>query len=484
MTPEEFRLAGHQLIDWIAEYRSTLAERPVQPSVRPGDIRRALPSEPPGDIDPFDALLDDLDRIIVPGLTQIQHPRNFAWFPSNASLSSVLGDLTSSGLGALGISWQSAPALTELEEVVCDWLRQLVGLSDAWVGAIHDTASTACLVALLAARERASDHGQERGGLQAAAQPLVVYASREAHSSVTKAALLAGFGAANVHLVESDPGTFALLPDALAQAMAEDEEGGKRPAAVVASVGTTGTTAIDPVSDIVELAATRRLWVHVDAAMAGSAMLLEEFRPLWQGVEGADSLCWNPHKWLGTVLDTSLLYVRDPAHLQRVLSTNPSYLRSGVDGEATQLRDWGIPLGRRFRALKPWFQLRLDGVDNIKTRLRRDLDNARWLAEQVEAEPGWELMAPVTLQTVCVRHHPRQHPPPSGGPPTDPAAPDALDVHNLRWVGALNRGGAALLTPTQLTTGPWAVRVSIGAELTERDDVHFLWQLMRQAVEA
>ncbi len=473
MTPEEFRAAAHELVDWIADYRAGVADRPVLAQVAPGDVAAGVAPAAPERPEAWAEVLADLDRVVVPGLTQVQHPAFFGWFPSNASLSSVLGDMAASGLGALGITWQSAPALTEVEQVVTDWLRDLTGLSSEWTGAIHDTASTGCLVAMLAARERATSYGEARGGLQAEEQPLVVYTSPHAHSSVPKAVLLAGFGADNLRHVDVDPATYAMRPDALAAAMASDVAAGRRPAAVVAAVGTTGTTAVDPVREIVAVAAEHGAWVHVDAAMAGSALLLPECRWLVDGVEGADSLGWNPHKWLGTILDCSLLYVRDVEHLVRVMSTNPSYLRSGVDGAVVQYKDLGIPLGRRFRALKLWWHLRLDGVEAIRARLRRDLANAQWLASEVEAAPGWRVLAPVALQTVCVRHEPL-------GEDGEPLAGEALDAHTLAWVDRVNASGRAYLTPSVLD-GRWMVRVSIGAEPTERSDVEALWALMREA---
>ena len=468
MTPDEFRTAGHQLIEWIADYRAGLDDRPVRSPVGPGEVAAAMTIDPPTDPMPFLELLAELDRVVVPGMTNVQHPMHFGWFPSNASLASVLGDIASSGLGGLGISWESCPALTEVEEVVCEWLRQLTGLSDAWSGTIHDTASTACLVALLAARERATDHSQSGAGLAGEPAPPVVYTTEQAHSSVRKAALLAGFGADNLVVVAHDPETFAMDAPALAEAMAGDGRAGRRPAAVVATVGTTGTTAIDPVADIVAIAQAHRAWVHVDAAMAGSAMLLPEQRHLFVGVEGADSLSWNPHKWMGTILDTSLFYVRDVEHLVRVMSTNPSYLQSAHDDHVTQYRDWGVPLGRRFRALKIWFHLSLDGIDAIQARLRRDLANARWLEATVNAAPHWEVVAPVSLQTVCVRHEP---------PGLDA---DAIDAHTRAWVERLNRSGRAFLTPSQVD-GRWLARVSVGVERTERHHVEEVWRLMQDA---
>ncbi len=410
----------------------------------------------------------------------VQHPMHYGWFPSNASLSSVLGDIASSGLGGLGISWESCPSLTEVEEVMCDWMRQLVGLSDQWHGVITDTASTSTLTGLLVARERATDLSQNGAGLQSTAAPLVVYATDQAHSSVAKAALLAGFGWDNIRLVTTDPVTHAMDPGALAEAMAADRQAGLVPAAVVATTGTTGVTAMDPIAAIVDVAASQAAdghqppWVHLDAAMAGAAMLLPECRHLWEGVEGVDSMSWNPHKWMGTVLDCSLFYMRDIELLQQVMSTNPSYLQSDEDGDVVQYRDWGIPLGRRFRSLKLWFHLRLDGVEAIQSRLRRDLENAQWFHDTVEAAGGpWKVVAPLTLQTVCVRHE----------PVVDGVAltGDALDAHTLGWVRALNESGETFLSPSILD-GQWMVRVSIGVEPTERHHLERLWSLMQQAV--
>ncbi|MDH3386463.1 MAG: pyridoxal-dependent decarboxylase [Gammaproteobacteria bacterium] len=468
MTPEEFRAAGHRLIDWIADYRGSIEQRPVRAQVEPGDIRRGFASSPPQAPLGADQMLHELEQKIVPGITQVQHPMHYGWFPANASLASTLGDIASSGLGTLGISWESCPAATELEEVVCDWMRQLTGLSQNWQGCIQDTASTACLTALLIARESVSEYSANHGGLQAEDKPLIVYTTEEAHSSVIKAALLAGFGRENLRLVGMDPVTRAMSPTALAAQIERDFAAGKLPCAIVASTGSTGITAFDPVAEMAEIAAEHAIWLHVDAAMAGSAMLLPECRHLWEGVEHADSISWNPHKWMGTILDCSLFYVRDVEHLVRVMSTNPSYLRSSVDDEVRQYRDWGIPLGRRFRALKLWYHLGIDGIDAIRVRLRRDLDNARWFAEQVAAAEHWRVLAPVNLQTVCIRHQP----PGLEG--------DALDRHTLSWVNALNRSGAAFMSPSKLD-GRWMVRVSIGVETTERAHLEKLWQLLQSS---
>ncbi|HEX5808446.1 MAG TPA: aminotransferase class V-fold PLP-dependent enzyme [Anaerolineales bacterium] len=469
MNPEEFRKYGHQLIDWIADYRLRVADLPVRSRVQPGSVRAQFPAVPPARPESFDGIFQDLEQIILPGLSHWQHPNFFGYFPGNGDLSSVLGDYLSTGLGALGLSWISSPALTELEEVVTDWMRQMLGLSEAWSGVIQDTASTSTLVALLCARERASSYSLARGGLQAEERPLVVYVSAHSHSSVEKAALLAGFGRANLHSVAVDE-KYALKPEALEQAIQADVEAGLIPCAVVATTGTTGTTALDPVRAIAEVAQKYGLWLHVDAALAGSAMILPECRWMWEGVESADSLVLNPHKWLGAAFDCSLYYVRDPEHLVRVMSTNPSYLQSAVDSQVKNLRDWGIPLGRRFRALKLWCLIREQGVEALQRRLRRDLANAQWLAGQVRETPNWCVLAPVPLQTICVRHEP----PGLEG--------EALDRHTLAWVERVNNSGGAYLTPS-LLDGRWMVRVSIGAIATERQHVEALWDLMRGEAE-
>ena len=470
MDSEAFRQIGHQLIDWIADYREHVADFPVMSRVEPGEIRAQLPEVPPESPESFDAILQDLERIVVPGLSHWQHPQFYGYFPANATLASVLGDYVSTGLGIIGLSWQSGPALSELEEVMTDWMRQMVGLSSNWSGVIQDTASTSTLVALLCARERTSDYGLARGGLQESECPLIVYSSPQSHSSVEKAALLAGFGRSNVRVIPTDE-RYAMRPDALAAAIEEDLQCGHIPCAVVATIGTTTTTALDPLAAIAPIARQHRLWLHVDTALAGSAMILPECRWMWQGVEEADSLVLNAHKWLGAVFDCSLYYVRDPQHLVRVMSTNPSYLQSAVDDKVKNLRDWGIPLGRRFRALKLWFLIREQGVSGLQARLRRDIENAQWLAEQVQNAPNWRVLAPVPLQTVCVRHEP---PGLSG---------EELDRHTQDWASRANASGEAYLTPA-LLDGRWMGRISIGSLTTEREHVAALWQLLQRLTTA
>ena len=470
MNADEFRRAGYQIIDWVADYRGGIENRPVMAKSAPGEIKAMLPPSPPAKPESFDAILADLDRIVLPGITTWQHPRFFGYFPANALLSSVLGDYVSSGLAVNGLAWQASPALTEVEEVVTGWMRQMLGLSEAWHGVINDTASTSTLVALLCARERASDFSLARGGLQQHDQPLVVYASPQSHSSVEKAASLAGFGKTNVRLVPTDAAN-AMQPEALRQMVSDDRAGGRRPCAIVATTGTTTTTALDPIDKLADVAEANAMWLHVDAAMAGSAMILPECRWMWHGVERADSLIVNPHKWLGAVFDCTLYYVRDPEHLVRVMSTTPSYLQSAADGRVKNYRDWGLPLGRRFRALKLWFLIREQGVEALQARIRRDMDNAAWLAAEVAKAPGWKVLAPVPLQTVCVRHQP------------DGLSGDALDKHTLEWAARINQSGEAFVTPAMLD-GRWMVRVSIGGELTEREHVAQLWSLMQEAAKS
>ncbi len=472
MTPEEFRRLGHELIDFIADYRvrTERGEFPVMAQVQPGALRARLPATPPQQAESGDALLRDLGELILPACSHWQDPRFFGYFPSNSLPSAVLGDLASTGLAQLGLNWQASPALTELEEVTTDWLRQMLGLSHAWRGVIQDTASTASFVALVSARERATEYAATRSGLQGAAQPLVVYVSSQSHSSVEKAALLAGFGRSQLRVVPVDD-AFAMRVDALAQMLAEDRAAGRVACAIVATCGTTATTAIDPIAALAPLAAQYGAWLHVDAALAGSAMILPECRPLWAGIEQADSVVINPHKWLGVAFDCSTYYVRDPEHLVRVMSSNPSYLQTAADGAAPNYRDWGVPLGRRMRSLKLWFVIREQGVTGLQARIRRDLGFAQWLAAAVDATPGWRRLAPVPLQTVCVRHEP------------DGLTGEALDAHTRTWVGRINASGKAWLTPAQLD-GRWMVRVSFGTHTTTQRHVEELWELMRQEATA
>jgi aromatic-L-amino-acid decarboxylase len=456
------------MVEWIASYRERMPELPVMSNLVPGDVKGLLPPTPPLKGEGLDGIAGELERVVLPGVTHWNHPGFFAYFPSNSDLASVLADLACAGLGAQGMSWQTSPAATEVEEVVMDWLRQMVGLGEEFTGVIQDTASTSTLCALLCAREWSCAFGQNRGGFQAEEAPLVVYASDQAHSSVEKAALLAGFGKDHLRLIPTDA-NHALRLDLLEAAIVKDLAAGLRPCAMVATVGTTATTAVDPVKGMAQLSTRHGVWLHVDAAMAGTAMICPECRPLWEGIEGADSLVLNPHKWMGTGFDLSAYFIKDPEHLIRVMSTNPTYLRTEQDGHVKNLRDWGIPLGRRFRALKLWFVIKDQGVEGLQARIRRDLANAQWLKAQVASAGGWELMAPVNLQTVCLRHVPEGM-----------TEEEDLRAHNLGIASRINAEGSYYLTPAVLK-GRQILRVSIGSGATELANVEGLWRALVEA---
>lgn len=468
MDAKQFRELGRALVDWIAEYRETVESRAVMSPVRPGEIRARFPRQPPEHGGAAHEIFARLEADVLPGITHWSHPGFFAYFPSNTSYASILGDLAAAGLGVQGMSWQTSPAATEVEEVVMDWLRQMIGLSDAWTGVIQDTASTATLGALVCARDRLLAFAPE--GLQGEGTALTVYTSVEAHSSVEKAMRLAGLGKAYLRAIPTDAAR-AMRVDALADAIERDRAEALRPCAVFATTGTTSTTAFDPIDAIAAVAERNSMWLHVDAAMAGTAMIVPECRPLWHGIERADSLVFNPHKWMGAGFDLSAYYCRDPQHLIRVMGTNPAILRTQQDGEVSNFRDWHIQLGRRFRALKLWFCLLDQGVAGIRERLRRDLANAQWLAREVGAAPDWELVAPVALQTVCMRYVPAGLDEP------------ALSARNLAIARHINESGRAYLTPAVLD-GKQIVRVSIGAERTEREHVAALWAALQAAASA
>lgn len=472
MTPEEFREFGHRLIDWIADYRTGIGERPVYTQAKPGDVKDRL-GPAPETPDSFEAIMADLDEVILPAMTHWQHPDYFAWFPGNVSLASVLGDLVSTGLGTLGLSWEASPPLTEVEEKVCEWFADILDLGDRWRGSVIDTASMGGFLAMVAAREHASNMAMHHGGMRELGAPLIVYAASTANTSVKRAVLTAGFGADNLRWVPLDEEQ-AMDADALRQMVEEDIALGRIPTGVVATLGTTGVTAFDPIEAIAEVTNRHSIWLHVDAAMAGSAALLPEFSHRFVGLDRADSVSLNPHKWLGTAFDCSLLFVRNPRRLTGVMSIDSSYIPAAEDAThgdlVTQYRDWSVPLGRRFRAMKLWMHLRIDGLEAIRQRLRRDVENARWLAKQVDAHPEWELVVPVRLQTVCVRHRPAD----LDGP--------ALDAHTDAWARALNESGRALVTADTLDDKRM-VRLSIGALPTERADVERLWENLRWVVD-
>ena len=463
MSPDEFRRWGRALVDWIAAYQERVESLPVLARVPPGQIRAALPPRAPEQGESFAAMLADVDGILVPGLTHWQSPNFFAFFPANASGPSILGDLLAAGLGVQGMLWAPSPACTELETHVLDWLVEMLGLPDrfrsssAGGGVIQDTASSAVLCALLAARERATGFASNERGCDGR---LVAYASTQAHSSVEKAVRIAGLGRAQLRLVEVDE-RFALRPDALAQQIATDRQAGLQPCFVCGTVGTTSSNAMDPIPALGRLCREQGLWLHVDAAMSGTAALCPEYRHLQAGLELADSYAFNPHKWMFTNFDCDCFYVADRAALIRTLSILPEYLRNQAteSGAVFDYRDWHVPLGRRFRALKLWFVIRHYGVEGLRHHVRQHVQLAQQFAGWVEADPDFELAAPVPLNLVCFRHR--------GG-----------DDFNRRLLEEVNGSGALYLTHTVLG-GRHTLRLCVGQTHTEARHVEAAWQRLR-----
>ncbi len=464
MDTDEFRRQGHALIDRIADYWRTIEERPVRSEVRPGEIAAALPGAAPETGEDFDAILADFDRILSPGLTNWAHPRFFAFFPANISPPAVLGEVLAAGLGQQAMLWETSPAANELEAVTMTWLRQAIGLPDTFQGTIQDSASTATLAALIAARERALGWAGNQEGL-AGKPPLTVYASTEAHSSVDKAVRIAGYGLDGLRRVPVDD-AFRMRPDALDGMIAADRAAGRLPAAIVASLGATGVGAVDPIAEIGRVASRHGVYLHVDAAWAGSALICPEFRGLAAGVEAADSFVFNPHKWLITNFDCSAHFVREPAVLRKALSILPAYLVSEGSSAGPEYRDWTVPLGRRFRALKLWFVLRSYGLEALRAMIRRHVAWAGELAERVAATPDFAVVAPQSLALVVFRHVP------------EGVTGEALDTLNDGLIARVNQAGFTYVTRT-LVRGRVAVRFSIGNLMTERRHVFEAWDHIR-----
>lgn len=462
MDHETFRRHAHELVDWLADYYRDIESLPVVPSVAPGAIRRSLPIEPPESGEPFEVIWQDFRDLIMPGISHWGHPGWFAYFPANGSPPSVLGEFLIAGLGAQCMSWATSPAGTELEQVVMDWYRQLLGLPETFTGSIQDTASSATLVAFLTARDHAG------------ADParLTAYWSSEAHSSVAKAARLAGISLERRRVIPVDH-ELAMQPAALDAAMQADRDAGLVPCLVAATMGTTSTTACDPLRAIGEIARAHGAWFHVDAAFGGSAALLPEIRPLLDGVELADSFVTNPHKWLLTNFHCSAYYVRDVDALLRTFATSPDYLKTRHDADVVNYRDWGIPLGRRFRALKLWFVLRSYGAEALRDMMRRHIALGHELARWVDDDPEFERLAPAPLALVCLRHV----------PPALAGDEAALARHNAELLARVNATGRVHLVQTTVA-GRYAIRVAIGAERTERRHVEEVWRLLREAAAA
>lgn len=470
---EEFRRLGYAFVDWVADYRARLPQLPVRPDVQPGWVAQQMPTTLPEQPRPLEELLAELDRVVVPATTHWQHPSFFGYFPANVSLASVLGDILSGGLGVQGMLWATAPAATEAEQVLLDQLAGALGLPASFTfpggggGVIQDSASSAALVALLAALNRSSAGRWRDQGVDGRER---VYVTTETHSSLAKAARIAGLGARSLRVVPPATGTQAMSPPALAEAMAEDVAAGLRPVLVCATVGTTGTGAVDPVRAIAEVARQHRAWVHVDAAWAGVAALCPEYRWLLDGVELVDSFCTDGHKWLLTAFDASFLWLRDGGALPDALSITPEYLRNSASesGAVVDYRDWMVPLGRRFRALKLWAVLHGFGLNGIRAHIRSHIGWAEQFAEWVRTDPVFEIAAPPSLALVCLR--------------VRTGRGDAADDTATRKVlERVNASGKAFLTHT-VVDGRYVIRVAIGSVATTEDDVRALWETLRNAV--
>jgi aromatic-L-amino-acid decarboxylase len=473
MSSDEFRQFGHQLIDWVADYLTNIEKYPVLPNVKPGDIRRSLPSTPPRHPESMDRILADVDRIVMKGMTHWNHPRFHAYFNSSSSSPGILAELLSAAFNGNAMVWQSGPAVSELEEVTLDWLRQMLGLPQEFWGIIFDTASTSTLHAIVAARESLSDLRTRELGMAGRRElpKLRAYTSEFAHSSVEKAIITLGFGMDAVCKIPIDD-QFRMRPDALAAAIAHDRANGFRPLCVVATVGTTSCTSIDPVPAIADICEREGIWLHVDAAYGGSAAIIPEMRYVLEGCNRADSLVVNPHKWMFVPVDLSVLYTRKPEILRRAFSLVPEYLRTSQDDVVRNLMDYGVPLGRRFRALKLWFVLRYFGWDGLANRLRDHIRMAKEFAGWVEEHPSFELLAPVLFGTVCFRAHP-------AGMDDEPA----LNTLNEELLQVLNSTGEVFLSHTKLGTC-YTLRMAIGHLQTRESHVRATWELIQRELKA
>ncbi len=460
MTPAEFRVQGRAVVDWIADYYERIETFPVMSQAKAGEIRKGLPDSPPKTGEAFETILADIAPKILPGITHWQSPNFFAYFSSNTSFPSILGELLSAGLGVQGMLWVTSPACTELETHVLDWLVEMLGLPEKFSsrgsggGVIQDTASSAALCAMLAARERATHFGSNDRGCDGR---LVAYTSSQAHSSIEKAAMVAGIGRENLRAIEVDA-QFAMKPEALRARIAADRDDGRVPFFVSATVGTTSSNAIDPVAEIGRICREEKVWLHVDAAMSGTAALCPDFRWIQDGLELADSYCFNPHKWMFTNFDCDCFYVADREAYVRTLSILPEYLRNQATatGSVIDYRDWQIPLGRRFRALKLWFVIRHYGVEGLRHHVQRHVDLAQEFAKWVRADDRFELMAPAPLNLVCFRHR--------GG-----------DAANQRILDRLNLSGDIYLTHTRLNDR-LTLRLSVAQTQTELRHVERAWK--------
>ncbi len=465
MDANEFRRHAHELVDWMADFMENIRDYPVKAQVEPREIIEQIPEEPPQQAEPFEDIFADFNNIIVPGITHWQSPSFMAYFPANSSPPSVLAEMLTATLGAQCMSWATSPAATELEERMMQWLGRMIGLSQDWSGVIQDTASTATLCSLLTAREQATEYGINMHGFSGK-ERFTIYASTETHSSIEKDVKIAGFGAEALRKVPVD-NNLAMHPEGLEKAIVRDIADGYRPLAVIATIGTTGTTAVDPLRDIAAISKQHDLWLHVDAAYAGTALVLEEYRHWLSGIDGADSFVFNPHKWMFTNFDCSAYFVKDEEALVRTFEILPEYLKTSEVTRVNNYRDWGIQLGRRFRALKLWFVIRTYGVDGIKATIRNHIVMARELADKIEAEDGFELMAPLTVNLICFRYH-----------PTGMTNEVELDQLNEQLVSTVVATGRLYITHTRVH-GKYAIRLVASNTNVTPDDLDNAWELIR-----
>lgn len=469
MDNSSFREEAHKLVDWMADFLERIESYPVLPDVEPGDIISKLAQSPPENGEKMESIFSDFEKLILPGMTHWQHPSFFAYFPANSSPPSLLAEMLMSTLGAQCMSWITSPAAAELEERVMDWLIQMLGLPKEWSGVIQDTASTATLGALICAREKSANFLiNERGFSDDAIGRMAVYTSGEAHSSIEKGAKIAGFGREMIRKIEVDD-RYAMKPAKLREAIEKDKKDGIIPCCVVAAVGTTSSLAVDPLEEIGEICQEHNVWLHVDAAMAGTAAILPEKRFIIDGVEHADSFVFNPHKWMFTNFDCSVYFCKDPRHLIKTFIIDPEYLKTDVDLKVKNYRDWGIPLGRRFRALKLWFVIRTYGVNGLREKIRKHIMMAEDFTAWVEKHADFELLAPVDLNLVCFRYNPG----------AKDLTEEELGLLNKSLMDSLNRSGKMFLTHTKLS-GRFTLRMSIGGTNMTEAHVAAAWDMIRE----
>src|SRR5687767_13890929 len=473
MNKEDFRRFGHEFVDWIADYFERVPELPVLAALEPGDLKAQLPDAPPQHGEPMDKILGDVDRLIVPALTHWSHPSFFAYFATSTSAPGIFGEMLAAAFDNKAMLWRTSPASTELEDVTLDWLRQMMGLDPGMIGIIYDTASVSSMHAIAAAREGVKQRIREDGMSGRTDLPLLrVYVSEQAHSSIEKAVITLGLGQRGMRKIPVDK-DFRMDAKTLAQAIAEDKRDGYLPFCIVATVGTTSTSSIDPIKEIIPIGEEHAMWLHVDAAYAGSAAIVPEFRSILAGCERADSLVVNPHKWLFTPFDLSVLYCRHMDLLKRAFSLVPEYLRTPEQEKVRSGSDYGLQLGRRFRALKLWMVMRYFGHEGLAARIREHCRLVRLFASWVEESPDWELMAPLPLALVCFRACPQveEH--------DEKTRNEQLDDLNEKVMHAVNSTGKAFLSHTRLN-GKHTLRLSIGNIRTEERHVRQVWELLNE----